>query len=146
MFLHVLGYIEWDVSVNPIDFSLCMTSGHQTISQRVKEVPVYHCLLSKIDLITSLMWHLIWNLLNVMRKKWVYFFYCGIQCCYQQTSFLMDYCRVELKCKFFIVLRQRDVTLLTYIHQWTGSTLVRVMTCHLFGDKSLPKPIMSYYQ
>ena len=32
-----------------------------------------------------------------------------------------------------------------YIHQWTGS-LIRAMTCRLFGAKPLPKPALTYCQ
>ena len=33
-----------------------------------------------------------------------------------------------------------------YMHQWTGPALVQVMACHLFGDKPLPEPMLSYCQ
>ena len=33
-----------------------------------------------------------------------------------------------------------------YIHQWTGSSLVRVMACRLFGAKPLPEPMLVYCQ
>ena len=31
-----------------------------------------------------------------------------------------------------------------YTHQWTGSALVQVMACRLFGAKPLPKPMLAY--
>ena len=31
-----------------------------------------------------------------------------------------------------------------YMRQWTGSTLVQVMACHLFGTKPLPEPTLAY--
>ena len=34
----------------------------------------------------------------------------------------------------------------TYMYQWTGSALLQVMACHLFGAKSLPAPMMAYCQ
>ena len=33
-----------------------------------------------------------------------------------------------------------------YMHQWTGSSLVQVMACRLFGAKPLPEPIPAYCQ
>ena len=37
-------------------------------------------------------------------------------------------------------------TVLIHMHmsQWTGSSLVQVMTWHLFGAKSLPEPVLTY--
>ena len=32
------------------------------------------------------------------------------------------------------------------MHQWTGSALVQVMACHLFGAKPLPEPMLVYWQ
>ena len=34
----------------------------------------------------------------------------------------------------------------TYMHQWTGSKLVQVMACRLFGAKSLPELMLTYCQ
>ena len=34
----------------------------------------------------------------------------------------------------------------TYMRQWTGSAFVRVMSCHLFGAKALPEPMLAYCQ
>ena len=34
----------------------------------------------------------------------------------------------------------------TYMHQWTGSALVQVMACHLFGAKPLPELMLPYCQ
>ena len=34
----------------------------------------------------------------------------------------------------------------TYMCQWTGSVLLQVMACRLFGAKPLPEPIMTYSQ
>ena len=31
-------------------------------------------------------------------------------------------------------------------HPWTGSPLLQVMACHLFGTKPLPKPKLTYHQ
>ena len=33
-----------------------------------------------------------------------------------------------------------------YMRQWTESSLVRVMACHLFGAKPLPEPMLVYCQ
>ena len=33
-----------------------------------------------------------------------------------------------------------------YMHQWTGSALVQVMGCCLFGAKPLPEPVLAYSQ
>ena len=33
-----------------------------------------------------------------------------------------------------------------YMHQWTGSAIVQVMTCQLFGAKPLPETMLAYYQ
>ena len=33
-----------------------------------------------------------------------------------------------------------------YMRQWTGSSLVHVIACCLFGAKPLPKPMLAYYQ
>ena len=33
-----------------------------------------------------------------------------------------------------------------YMRQWSGSALVQVMACRLFGTKPLPKPMLTYYQ
>ena len=33
-----------------------------------------------------------------------------------------------------------------YMRRWTGSALVQVMACHLFGAKPLPWPILTYSQ
>ena len=33
-----------------------------------------------------------------------------------------------------------------YMRQWTGSALVQVMACHLFGPKPLPKPMLACCQ
>ena len=33
-----------------------------------------------------------------------------------------------------------------YMRQWTGSTLVQVMACRLFGAKPLPEPMLDYCQ
>ena len=33
-----------------------------------------------------------------------------------------------------------------YMHQWTGSALVQIMTCRLFGAKPLPEPILTCCQ
>ena len=33
-----------------------------------------------------------------------------------------------------------------FMRQWTGSALVQVMTCRLFGAKPLPQPILPYCQ
>ena len=33
-----------------------------------------------------------------------------------------------------------------YKHQWTGSALVRVMTCRLFDAQLLPQPMLTYCQ
>ena len=33
-----------------------------------------------------------------------------------------------------------------YMHQWTRSTLVQVMACHLFSAKPLPEPMLTYSQ
>ena len=34
----------------------------------------------------------------------------------------------------------------TYMHQWTGTSLIPIMACHLFGAKPLPEPILTYCQ
>ena len=34
----------------------------------------------------------------------------------------------------------------TYMCRWTGSTLIQIMACHLFGAKPLPEPMMPYCQ
>ena len=34
----------------------------------------------------------------------------------------------------------------TYMHLWTRWTLVKVMSCHLFGAKPLPEPMPTYCQ
>ena len=34
----------------------------------------------------------------------------------------------------------------TYMRQWTRSTLVQAMACHLFGVKPLPEPMLAYFQ
>ena len=34
----------------------------------------------------------------------------------------------------------------TYMRQWTGSALVQVMACRLFGAKPLPEPMLIYCQ
>ena len=34
----------------------------------------------------------------------------------------------------------------SYMHQWTGSSLVQVMACRLFGTKPLPEPMLAYGQ
>ena len=39
-------------------------------------------------------------------------------------------------------LRLGDV----YMCLWTGSSLIHVMACHLFGTKPLPEPMMAYRQ
>ena len=33
-----------------------------------------------------------------------------------------------------------------YMRYWTGSSLVHVMACRLFGAKPLPEPMMAYCQ
>ena len=33
-----------------------------------------------------------------------------------------------------------------YMRQWTGSSLVQIMACRLFGAKPLPQPMLTYYQ
>ena len=33
-----------------------------------------------------------------------------------------------------------------HMHQWTGSGLVQVMACRLFGAKPLPEPMLAYCQ
>ena len=33
-----------------------------------------------------------------------------------------------------------------YMRRWTGSALVQVMACRLFGAKPLPEPMRVYYQ
>ena len=33
-----------------------------------------------------------------------------------------------------------------YMRRWTGSSLVQVMACRLFGAKPLPEPMMAYCQ
>ena len=33
-----------------------------------------------------------------------------------------------------------------YMHWWTGSALVEVMACRLFGAKPLPEPMLTYCQ
>ena len=33
-----------------------------------------------------------------------------------------------------------------YMHQWTGSALVQIMACPLFGTKPLSKPMLGYCQ
>ena len=33
-----------------------------------------------------------------------------------------------------------------YMRQWSGSSLVQVMACRLFGDKPLNEPMLAYYQ
>ena len=33
-----------------------------------------------------------------------------------------------------------------YIHQWSGSTLVQVLACRLYGAKPLPEPMLAYCQ
>ena len=33
-----------------------------------------------------------------------------------------------------------------YMRQWTGSSLVQVVACRLFGAKPLPEPMLVYYQ
>ena len=33
-----------------------------------------------------------------------------------------------------------------YMRQWTGSALVQVMACHLFGAKPFPEPMLAYCQ
>ena len=33
-----------------------------------------------------------------------------------------------------------------YMHQWTGSALIQVMACRLFGAKPLPEPLLAYCQ
>ena len=32
------------------------------------------------------------------------------------------------------------------MHQWTGSALVQIMACRLFGAKPLPEPVLTYCQ
>ena len=34
----------------------------------------------------------------------------------------------------------------TYMHQWTGSALVQVMACRLFGAKPFPEPMLTHGQ
>ena len=34
----------------------------------------------------------------------------------------------------------------TYMRQWTGSSLIQVMACRLFGAKPLPEPMLAYCQ
>ena len=34
----------------------------------------------------------------------------------------------------------------TYMRHWTGSALIQVMACRLFGAKPLPEPMQSYCQ
>ena len=34
----------------------------------------------------------------------------------------------------------------TYMRQWTGSSLVQVVACRLFGAKPLPEPMLAYSQ
>ena len=33
-----------------------------------------------------------------------------------------------------------------YMRQWTGSALVQIMACRLFGAKPLPEPMLTDYQ
>ena len=40
----------------------------------------------------------------------------------------------------------KPLTHLPLVHQWTGSALVQVMSCHLFGAKPLPEPMLTYCQ
>ena len=42
--------------------------------------------------------------------------------------------------------QQYSITLIRYWRQWTGSSLVQVMACHLFGAKPLPEPMQPYCQ
>ena len=33
-----------------------------------------------------------------------------------------------------------------YMHPWTGSVLLQVMACRLFGARPLPEPLLMYCQ
>ena len=55
--------------------------------------------------------------------------------------------------KLTSLMRNPDVSLVNsshpsavYIRQWTGSTLVPIMACHLFSAKPIAKPMLAYCQ
>ena len=44
------------------------------------------------------------------------------------------------------VILLTHLPLVPYMRQWTGSALLQVMACRLFGAKPLPEPILNYCQ
>ena len=44
----------------------------------------------------------------------------------------------------YILLALTHLPLCSYMRQWVGSALVRIMACRLFGAKSLSKPMLGY--
>ena len=48
--------------------------------------------------------------------------------------------------KSFIALLDINSPNAAYIRQWTGSALVHIMACCLFGTKPLTEPMLTYYQ
>ena len=48
--------------------------------------------------------------------------------------------------KLDIKLFNSSSPIATYMRQWTGSALIQVMACRLFGAKPLPEPMQSYCQ
>ena len=61
------------------------------------------------------------------------------------TLFLYFGLTVVVVCVFIIVINSYPPSA-AYIRQWTGSALVQVMACRLFGAKPLPEPMLAYCQ
>ena len=71
--------------------------------------------------------------------------------CSIERSHCLLLCFVYVIVRLFPVVARRWFTNINssppsdaYMCQWTGSTLVQIMACHLFGAKPLPEPTLTY--
>ena len=62
------------------------------------------------------------------------------------TSNKMHCKMLSAKCGPFCSLLNSSPPGATYMRHWTGSSLVQVMACRLFGAKPLPEPMLVYCQ
>ena len=52
----------------------------------------------------------------------------------------------RMKCNQRPFLTQRPCDAYKYVHQWTGSSLVKIMACPLFSAMPLPEQMITHYQ
>ena len=67
-------------------------------------------------------------------------------CCLTAPSHYLNQCWHTSSVAWGLIYIYIYIYLYIYIHHQTGSALVQIMACHLFGANPSPEPILSYCQ